>query len=388
MKNWKKKIVLFIAGAALMATTLVGCNRTLDNTAVVSVVNGEEITLGTANFYSRNQQLMLESWYSQMMGLEPEDMWTMPLGPGETYETSTLETLISALENLVIVRQHAEVYGVSLTEAQLANIHEVAEAFNLANSEAAIEAVSGQPMYVREVLELLTIHTLMQEPMRAGADEEVADEEALQKAMEYVLFPFTVVDDEGNRTELEGAEREELLHTANELAYAVAASESHDMHEAAEVFEVNVLTNSFDEESVFVPEEVIAAAWAATEEWQVLDVIETAQGYYVVKVTSLLDREATDARIASIIAERQQEQLDNRMETWREESEISRNDRVLRRIDLAGIGLTVIIPEEITEEDLLDVTEEADDHETANADNNTDYNYTEEEQEETVETEE
>ena len=48
-------------------------------------------------------------------------------------------------------------------------------------------------------------------------DEEVSDEEAAQKAMQYVFFSYTTTDDSGNTTELTDEEKESLKTDAQSL---------------------------------------------------------------------------------------------------------------------------------------------------------------------------
>ena len=47
---------------------------------------------------------------------------------------------------------------------------------------------------------------------------------------------------------------------------------------------------------------MIAAADALTNEGDVTDIIETENGIYIAKLTSLLDREATDSKKESIVS--------------------------------------------------------------------------------------
>ena len=51
-----------------------------------------------------------------------------------------------------------------------------------------------------------------------------------------------------------------------------------------------------------------------TNEGDVTDIIETENGIYIAKLTSLLDREATDSKKESIVSERKQEQYDSLLE--------------------------------------------------------------------------
>ena len=55
-------------------------------------------------------------------------------------------------------------------------------------------------------------------------------------------------------------------------------------------------TATFDSESTSPDKDLIAAADALANEGDVTDIIETENGIYIAKLTSLLDREATDSK--------------------------------------------------------------------------------------------
>ena len=90
----------------------------------------------------------------------------------------------------------------------------------------------------------------------------------------------------------------------------------------------------------------MAAADALANEGDVTDVTETEKGLYVAKLTSLLDREATDAEKQNIIEERKQEQYDSLLEQWREDTEIKVDEKVWKKVDFIDYGVTVITSEE------------------------------------------
>ena len=47
--------------------------------------------------------------------------------------------------------------------------------------------------------------------MREGVNEEVSDEEAAQKSMEYVYFSYTSTDESGSVTELTDEEKAKAI---------------------------------------------------------------------------------------------------------------------------------------------------------------------------------
>ena len=336
------------AAAALAATTITGCSGSLDTEAVVMTVGDEEVTLGVANFYARMTQAQYETYYLSMMSsngmtMTAEDMWNQEY-EGETTEQTTKDGLLESLQNMYLISQHAEEYGVSLTEEEKDAISEAAAQFDEDNTDEAKEAVSGYKKDIEKYLELVTIQSKMDSPMREGVDEEVSDEEAAQKAMNYVFFSYTTTDESGNSAELSDDEKTALQTTAQNLSERVKAGE--DMADVAEESSATVQEATFDGESTTYDADLIAAADALEEVGDVTDVIETDSGLYVAQLTSLLDRDATDARKDEIVEERRQEQYDSLLEEWRDATEISVDEKVWNKIDFIDQGVTIITSEE------------------------------------------
>ena len=344
----RKRAAMAAAAAALAATTITGCSGSLDTEAVVMTVGDEEVTLGVANFYDRMTQAQYETYYLSMMSsngmtMTAEDMWNQEY-EGETTEQTTKDGLLESLQNMYLISQHAEEYGVSLTEEEQDAISEAAAQFDEDNTDEAKEAVSGYKKDIEKYLELVTIQSKMDSPMREGVDEEVSDEEAAQKAMNYVFFSYTTTDESGNSAELSDDEKTALQTTAQNLSERVKAGE--DMADVAEESSATVQEATFDGESTTYDADLIAAADALEEVGDVTDVIETDSGLYVAQLTSLLDRDATDARKDEIVEERRQEQYDSLLEEWRDATEISVDEKVWNKIDFIDQGVTIITSEE------------------------------------------
>ena len=88
------------------------------------------------------------------------------------------------------------------------------------------------------------------------------------------------------------------------------------------------------------------------------DVIETDSGLYVGRLTSLLDREATDQEKENIVEQRRQEQYDSLLEEWRDAAGIEVNQKVWNKVDFDDLGVTLITSDEETTGDGTDGTSE------------------------------
>ena len=332
-------MAVLTAAGALALTSLTGCTS-FDNDDAVATVGKEEIPAGVTNFYARMQQAQYETYYAPMMGTTGEALWQQEMEEGKTYEESTKETLLLNLENLYLIRQHAEEYEVALTEEDTKAIEEAAKKFDEDNPLEEKEAVSGYKKYIEEYLELVTIQSRMDPKMKEGVNEEVSDEEAAQKSMKYVYFPYSTTDADGNTKDLTEDEKKELKKTAQTFADTLKVSETKDIDALAQKGGYEVKTTTFDSESTAPNADLVKALDALTTEGDVTDVIESDYGIYVGKLTSLLDREATDTEKTNIVAQRKQEQYDSLLADWRKETEITENKKVWNKIDFEKQGVT------------------------------------------------
>lgn len=347
MMRLGKRAAAVTAAGVLAAVSVTGCSGSIDTDAVVATVGDEEITLGVANFYARLTQGEYETYYASMMGMTAEDMWAQEYDEDTTFEEQIKDSVMESLEDMYVLSQHAADYDIALSEEEESAISDAAEQFEADNTDAAKEAVSGYKKDIEKVLELVTIQNKMDSAMKEGVDEEVSDEEAAQKSMQYVLFSYTTTDDSGNSTELTDEEKEELKTTAQSLADRTAAGE--EFATVAEELGAEAQTATFDSESTSPNEDLIAAADALQNEGDVTELVETDSGIYVAELTSLLDREATDAEKESIVEQRRQDQFDSLLEEWKDAIEIEVNDRVWNKVDFIDQGVTVVTPEEETD---------------------------------------
>lgn len=371
MRFGKRAAVLAMAGV-FGAACMTGCSGSLDTDAVVATVGGEDVTLGVANFYARMQQGQYETYYAGMMGTTPEEMWSQEYTEGTTLEDETKDGVLEMLEDLYVISQHADEYEVALTEDEEKAISDAAAQFDADNTDEAKAAVSGYRKDVEKLLELLTIQNKMEKPMKEGVDEEVSDEEAAQKSMQYVYFPFTTTDDSGNSTEMTDEEKEDLRSAAQDFDDQVKDGE--DFESAAESADVEVRTTTFDSESTSPDADLIAAADALEAEGDVTDVIETDSGLYVARLTSMLDRDATDQEKQNIVEQRRQDQYDSLLEDWREAADITVNEKVWAKVDFEDQGVTIITSEteDGTADDNSQTDESTDTSDASDSSENTD----------------
>ena len=212
----KKKILILAMAGMLAVTSLTGCGSFKDDD-VVATVGDKEITADIANFYARYTQAQYETYYAGYLG---EDMWNSEATEGQTYEESVKDSVLKQLETMILLEEHMGDYEVSLSDKEKNAIESTAKEFDEANALEDKEKISGSLKTVKRVMTLMAIQQKMTEAIQAGADTEVSDEEAAQKSMQYVLFPYTTKDEEGKSVDLSDEEKAEVKSKAENFAEA------------------------------------------------------------------------------------------------------------------------------------------------------------------------
>lgn len=334
MRNLKKKVVVFATAASLAVVSMTGC-ASFENADTVATVGGDKIPAGVANFYARYQQGMIETNLGSMLG---DNMWTQEVSEGKTYEDNVKDSVMDVLQQMYILEDHMAEYEVVLTDEEKSAIQEAAKKFDEGNELEAKELVSGETEYVERVLTLLTIQKKMTDAVTKDVSTEVSDEEAAQKSMQYVSFPYTTTDEEGNSKTLTDEEKAALKETA--AAFLEGAKAAEDFAAYATEQGKEAQTATFDSESTSPAAELIAAA-DSLGVGGFTDVIETENGLYVAKVTSLLDRDATDAKKETIVNSRKSEKFNEVYDGWKKDTKIKVNKDVWAKVDFQDVGVTV-----------------------------------------------
>ncbi len=380
MKGLRKRIIALAAVAALAMTSLVGCAGVKDS-EIAATVGDSKITAGMFNFYARYQQPSYEEYYVSYMDYQQQQQlgsvmyetvmdWNQKQEDGTTLAETYKKDIMTTLQNFSILEDHMEEYEVTLSEEELAAIDAAADAFDKANADEVKEKVSADKATVKEVLRLMTIGEKMYQAIIATADTEVSDEEAAQKKMQYMSFPTTKTAEDGTSSEMTEDEIAAVKTEADTFLAGATANGNLEAYAKEAGKQSSALT--FDAENTSLPEEVIKAA-DALEEGAFSEVIETESGYYVVQLTSLLDREATDTEKDNIVKERQSEKYTETLEGWTKDTEIKVFDKVVKKIDLQGLEVTQ--KKEETEESTdgtTDATDNSDTTEATDVEDNTD----------------
>ena len=385
MKNLKAKAVCVMLSASMAAMGLTGCgSENVDGTKTAITVNDESITLGQANFMLRYQQATMYNYYSRMYSMYgmqmPSEMYDKEGDDGKTTGETFKEQSLETIEKELLMRQHAEEYGISLTDEEKQQAKEAAQAFADKNGDDVMKKLHATVEDIQDALELYVIQTRIYDPIIADVDTEVSDEEAKQTSISYITVSTagTEKDDDGKTIDLtdeEKAAKKEIAQRFLDLlkesedpatasftdlrkelndqlnaentadstdsadstdesssssdASSASTSSSSDSDSSSEVSYLTSSETSFgtgsekDDDDTCSLGDKVAEEAAKLKDGEYYDgVIEGDDAYYVIRVDKAFDEDKTESRRQTIISNRKSDKYNDTLDGWVKESDI------------------------------------------------------------------
>lgn len=414
MKRTSAKVVCSLLTAAIAVTGLSGCggdSTVVDGTQTALVINDEEINLGKANFMLRYQQATMVNYYqtmSSMFGQEYSLSFDALSDTSDEDSPTVGENLkadaLTSIEQAFLMRQHASEYEVALTEEEITGAQEAAASFMESNDAETLTKLGITQEDIQDVIEVYAIQLKMHDPMIADVDTEVSDEEAQQSKISYVRVSTegTETDENGDTIELTDEEKAEKKYIAQRFLDALNASEdpasvtfadlrteindqlneerraeeaasqedsstadtsgdssSTDTEEDSDVVYLTSSQTTFGADDEDLDDALKEAAETLSDGEVYGEVIEGEDAYYVVRMDSVLDRDATDSQKETIVQERQSEAYSDLLDGWIEESDISVK-RAWNRLEVTDYDLYTMTVDSADSSTSTDSTAETD----------------------------
>ncbi len=319
MSKFGKRWIAAGLCAGLSAMLMTGCSS-INKNDVVATFGDSKVTVGEAGFWLRYNQAGTESSLGSLFG--DGNMWEQDLfGTGQPYGDTLKSQILSDMEEMVIMEAHMADYGVELTDEEEAQIDEAVQAFLAANSKDTLKAMYADEETVGRLLRLNAIRHKMQHAIEADVDTNVTDEEAAQKTIEYVSFSTAATTDEdGNSVELTDEEKEAVKQQAQDVIDAMNSGKT--MEEAVKEVDEDktVNTMSYGADDTVMAEALKTAAETLSDGEVVSEPAPYDNGWYVVRMVTTFDEEATEEHKSEIVEERKSDLLSETLEGWEPET--------------------------------------------------------------------
>lgn len=332
----KKIAAMLLAAAMLTSFTVTGCGSSKVNAqAVAATLDGKEISMGVANFMAQYQAAQTDLYFLSYYG---EDMWNSDSGDGTTMTDSVKDSVMENIRECYLMDAHAADYQIELTEEEKTAITQAASKFLADNSAEAVNKMGATQEIVEEMLRLNKIQSKMRAAIQEEIDTNVSDEECAQKTFSYVRFDKTTASD--TATDDTTADSAEAGKDNKETAEQFLENAGDDMEQAAKDKEYTIQTCSYgagdlneDDNTTSMDIEVLKAADKLKEGKLSDTVIETNNGYYVIRMDSTDDKEAAKTKKESILTQRRNDKYSETVESYKESSDWKINENEWKKVN-------------------------------------------------------
>ena len=366
-----KKLAAAGLSAIIAGSLLAGCGSTadtaqIDGTKTVVTINEDEVQLGTLSFLAKYQQAQMYSVYTSYFGSAEIFDMVMDESSGETYGETLKGYALDSIEEMVLLRQHAEEYGVTLTAEEEEQIDKVAQAYIDENSEDVRAVIGASKENVIELLKLQLIKSKMLEPMAADVDTEVSDEEAQQSGVTYVKIDKATEDDfadensdESSLADSSVAENVDVaaqVEAANAEKYSQAEAVLAAVQASGNVAEADMTTianginadlyaqtgqfTTHNTEDTVLDMAIVEAVAGLADGTLVDHVVESSDGtaWFVVRFDSAYDETATQEIKDEKVKSRKQEAYDKLYTEWKDSAKITVDEAVLATLIISDMS--------------------------------------------------
>lgn len=345
MRNRNRRMAAALLTVLLLL--LSGCMDSLKGSKVVLTTGFEKnevfriedmsCTLPEAMVYLINTKNRYESVYGR-------EIWNVSLD-GVTLEENIKETVLAQLAQQKTMNLLARQNGVALSEEEEARVMQAAETYFQSLSE---EEKSALQITVKDVEELYREYALARKVYQyiiKDINPEISDDEARTITVQYIYFRTCILDGTGKKIEYSEEEKQEILRKAEEVRFQLKNEEAD--------FEELILKYSDSEEGTCSfgkgeKDQAFEDAAFNLETDEISDIVETPDGYYLIKCISTFNRTETDANKVKIVEKRREEVFGQEYEDFVAALTRNLNEDLWQSVSLAGT-------ENITTSDFFDV---------------------------------
>ena len=310
-KGIRKKLAVLLA-AAVMAGSFSGCGL-MENTEIVFTtgLSGEQLfKIGKSVCTLPEAMIYVMDYQRQYEGVYGVEMWEHDFG-GITFENYVKDTIVDQLASMKAITLLAGDYEVSLSNDEEEKVSQAAEDYYGALTEEQIEYMD---LELKDVESLYRDHALsgkVYEEITKDVNTEVSDDEARIITVQQIR--------------LDSAETaqsvKEQLDEGRDFA-AVASSYSLDS-------QVTYTCGRGEHDAAY------EEAAFALENDQVSDVIETEDGYYILKCVNNFDQEATEDNKVTMVEKRRDELFESVYEKLVADTPSQFNSRLWEKVHFA-----------------------------------------------------
>lgn len=307
---------------------------------------GKDEVFRIGSVYCTTPELMVyltntQNRYENVYGKE---VWNVSKD-GVTLEENVKETVLARMAQVKTMYLLAEEYQLVLEEAEAEKVDAAAQEYFDSLSDREKELMGVDVETIRQLYTEYALADKVYEYIIRDVNPEISDDEARTITVQHIFLRTYMLDGDGNRVDYSDAAKKTVYEKACEIREQAVLGEADFADLASKYSDDTVITYSFGKGEL---EEAVEAAAFQLETDEVSQVVETENGYQIIKCLSTFDREQTDLSKLEIVEERKKEVFGEEYNTFVESLTRQLNTKLWNEVSL-------IHDEEVTTTGFFDI---------------------------------
>lgn len=294
-----KKIAVVCLAGFITLGGLTGCQRETKIVFTIGLSGNQIFKIGSVICTRPEIMIYLTTFYNQYADTYGQEMWNYDFG-GVSLEEHVKDVVLSKMTQIKIMNLMAKERDIQLTAEEEQKVLAAAESYYKKLSETLIKEEKITQETVENVYREYAVANKVYTTITESADMEISDDEARTVTVQAIYFKNWKLKN-NEKTAMSEAEKLEILKTAKKALER--ANEGEDFEAlAAEYSDDRQIVKSYARGTV---EAYFEELLFSMDEGDISNVIETEDGYYIVKCISTMDYEATQANKIVLAEQRQ-----------------------------------------------------------------------------------
>lgn len=277
-----------------------------NNTKIVfttGFTKNEIFRIGKSSCSLSEVMLYLTNIQNQYEAIYGSEIWTKNMGGSKTLEDKVKDTVIARIAQIKTMNLLAEKYDIALTEGEEKKVNQAADTYFSSLNQAEKAALSVDKESIRKLYLEYALANKIYYTIIEDVNPEISDDEARTITVKLIFLKTYSMDGKKNKIEFTEKNKEFVLQKAQEILQMAQGGEDFDTliskysedENAAYSFGKGEMDQNFED----------AAFNLSTDE--ISNVVETQNGYYIIKCISTFDRKETDINKVKIAEQRKKE---------------------------------------------------------------------------------
>ena len=344
-----KKELMIPVLTLLMAAGTCGCAAGGDKTDTKLVLytgfkENEVFRIESMSCMLPEVMVYLTNTQDQYESVFGEEIWNTDLN-GVTLEENVKETVLAHLAQIKTMNLLAKKHGVILEANELETVKEAATVYYESLNETEREVMQVDEETIENLYAEFALANKVYEYIIKDINPEISDDEARTITVQYIQLKTYAMDGTGKKIEYSEIAREDTLNSAKEIL-EMAKEEDSDFEELVLAYSEGEKGNYSFGKGETAP--AFEEAAFNLETGEISEIVETEDGYYIIKCINTFNREETDENKIKIVEKRREEVFGQEYDAFVESLTRTLNESLWENV-------TFIENEKVTTSDFFDI---------------------------------